>query len=145
MPEAPAFVRAWELSAIDLQIMVANPRPSRTDPPLAKHTSFTELSTKESPPAKTPTTLEISVSEAEFEDEGNFYLKFETTFWGKTGADKDPRTDVSTPPSRHPSFSPNVFSFILPERERLTSAASQINAEQSGIRVIVSAIRVEKT
>ncbi|KAJ3252452.1 Coiled-coil domain-containing protein 33 [Chytriomyces hyalinus] len=124
--------------------MVANPRPSRTDPPLAKHTSFTEPSTKESPPAETPTTLEISVSEAEFEDEGNFYLKFETSFWGKS-ADKCPRTDVSTPPSRHPSFNPNVFSFILPERERPTSAASQINSEQSGIRVVISAIRVEKT
>ncbi|KAJ3224830.1 Coiled-coil domain-containing protein 33 [Chytriomyces hyalinus] len=125
--------------------MVANPRASRTDPPLQKHTSFNDPTAKEPSPTQTPTTLEISVSEAEFEDEGNFYLKFEPSFWGKPAADKCPRTDVSTPPSRHPSFNPNVFSFVLPEKERPTSAASISNTEQSSIRVVISAIRVEKT
>ncbi|KAI8618820.1 hypothetical protein BC830DRAFT_887272 [Chytriomyces sp. MP71] len=84
--------------------------------------------------------LIIHISEAEFEDEGNFYLKFEASFWGKP-ADKAPRTDVSTPPTRHPIFRPDTFSFNIPE-----GTSEDVPSEKNNsVKVVISAIRVEKT
>ncbi|KAJ3067529.1 hypothetical protein HDU98_009247, partial [Podochytrium sp. JEL0797] len=85
-------------------------------------------------------TLHISIFEAEFEDEGNYYVKFEVLFWGQP-SEKSPRTDVSTPPSRHPQFNPNVFAFPIPsKRTSLVAKATK----QDILKVTVTAVRVEK-
>ncbi|KAJ3028281.1 UNVERIFIED_CONTAM: Coiled-coil domain-containing protein 33 [Siphonaria sp. JEL0065] len=88
--------------------------------------------------------LAVSISEAEFEDEGNYYLKFEVAFCGQPASEKPPRTDVSTPPSRHPQFSPNSFSFAIPPTASNKSTQAGIK-EEPALKITVSAVKVEKT
>ncbi|KAJ3098788.1 Coiled-coil domain-containing protein 33 [Physocladia obscura] len=91
-----------------------------------------------------PETFEVTISEAEFEDEGNFYIKFEVQFYGLISP-YSPRTDVSTPPSRYPQFHPNSFTFEIPSRPMAAPKLIGNYGAPPFVNIKISATRVDKT